>query len=334
MLSKEIQAALTEKEIPFSVNAAVQTTLLKAFAQLAIAPKSVDQIPDILAILEAFGLEHHVHGHGSKTLMLGTVDHPAKTPVIKTNHLAEVRVDTQNGLIHAQAGIPISKVSARATSLSLSGLEFATDIPGTTAGAVATDACHPLSGYEDLFAEQGIESSGLVQYLRDILVVACLVDVSGTQTVLNAQQLQMRDRSSILLHDPRWILTSATLQLFDDDPAQIKARQEIISAGRRRMRARNEEKNQASVGRTLGYTFVLNHPSYRGKSASQIIASTASLPHQIRRGDMIHCLSTPNIIANTGNGTAEEYLSIAEMIREAVLREHGLELPLEVRVVR
>lgn len=334
MLSKEIQAALTEKGIPFSVNAAVHTTLLRAFAQLVIVPKSVDQIPEILAVLEACGLKHHVHGHGSKTLMLGTLTHPAETPVIKTSHLAAVKVDKSHGLIHAQAGIPISKVSACATSNSLSGLEFATDIPGSTAGAVATDACHPLSGYGDLFLEQEIEFSKLAQYLRDILVIAYLVDASGTQTVLNAHQLEMRDRSSILLHDPRWILTSATLQLTDDDPAQIKARQEIISAGRRRMRARNEEKNRASVGKTLGYTFVLNHPSYHGRSASQIIASTTSLPEEIRRGGMVHCINTPNIIANTGNGTGEDYLAIAETIKEAVLHEHGLELPLEVRVVR
>jgi len=61
---------------------------------------------------------------------------------------------------------------------------------------------------------------------------------------------------------------------------------------------------------------------------------TGRLPETIMIGGMVHAKSTANIIGNTGSGSAEGYLRVADLIQEVVLKEHNIELPLEVRVVR
>ena len=57
--------------------------------------------------------------------------------VIKAEHQ---RVDVQDDEIYADAGIPMGALVAKAASLSLSGLEWASGLPGTLGGAIFGNA--------------------------------------------------------------------------------------------------------------------------------------------------------------------------------------------------
>lgn len=333
-MSAGIETRLKENSIHFESNAPVSTTLLKAVAELIIVPECIEQIPLLLSILREFGRNYHIHGCGSKSLMMGTADNPLKTAIIKTNQLNLVQVDHPRAIIKAQAGLSIAMLSRVSAANGFTGLEFAMDIPGSTAGAIATDAWHPVHAYADLFEKENLKFDNLAKYIRDILIGVTLVDTTGNQIQLSAAELEMRDRKSILLKpDNPWFLSNAIFQLSEEDPNSIKKARKIISKGRKRMRARNKAKNPFSVRKTLGYTFVSKHPIHRDSSAIELIGSAGSLPSTIEIEGMMHSQETPNIIANTGSGTPDGYKRIADRIKEAVLADHGIELPLEVLIV-
>ncbi|NCO11936.1 MAG: hypothetical protein COZ34_02350 [Candidatus Pacebacteria bacterium CG_4_10_14_3_um_filter_34_15] len=333
-MQSTIQRELEKAQITFELNGAISTTLLKAFAELTIIPKRIDQVPKILSILATNGNDYHIHGGGSKSLLLGTHNSPLKTPVIDISKLNGVEVDARTGIIKAMAGSSISRVSRMSADSSLTGLEFARDIPGSTAGAVATEAWHPIHKYKDLFDLEKLEFSQLIKYLKDILVIVNLTNEVGDEISLTADGLEMRNKSSLLLKPGNTMfLLSAVFQLAEEDPELIEKARAIISAGRKRMRARNKQLNPHSVGKTLGYTFVSEHSAYKKSSAADLI-KTSDLPKTLNFEGMHHSNETPNIISNTGNGTPQGYLKIAEIIRKAVFVAHNIELPLEIKIVK
>lgn len=333
-MSAGIEKKLTEQGISFQTNASVHTPLLKAAAELVVIPTNAEQVASALAILKASGRKHYILGGGTKSLVLGTDDHPSKTAIIKTKHLNGIKIDEKTGAIEVGAGASVCTTSRLSAAQALTGLEFATDIPGTIAGAVATDAWHPIGSYEDLFDLRGLTSNMFNFHFKDILRTALVVDSTGHEKTLTAEELQMRDRKSILLEEGNeWFLLNAVFQLATGNLEVINRAREVISAGRKRMREKNKAKNPFSTKSTLGYTFVLKHPLYGQKTASQLIAETESLPEKIVIDGMVHSQGTPNIIANMGSGTADGYRRIADSIKAAVFAAHNIEMPLEIKVV-
>lgn len=327
-----IEACLTELQVSYTTNARVRTPLLDGVAEIEITPAG-EQVPDLLACLAQEGLPYHVVGGGSNTLMTGTPGAPARTPVISTK---KIRGISQNGeRITVGAGTPIAAVAKFAGRRALSGLEFARDIPGTTAGAIATDAWHPIHSYAQGFEDAGLNHTSFNKYISALLLHADIVSSDGAMVAMTSEDLEMANRSSRLLRPScDLFLVRATLGLERGEQSTIDTAMGVIHRGRKEMRDRNRARNVHAVGKTLGFSFVLDHESYGGKSAAQIIAETDALPEVLDSQGMQHSKQTPNIIGNTGNGTAEGYLRIVEQIQETVASEHGIALPLEVTILK
>ena len=328
----EITSRLSILGIAFAQDAQVSSPLLRSRAKLVIFPAS-RQVPMLLPLLHDEQISYQPLGSGSNTLLTGTDASPLQTVIISMKGLREQRVDRREAQVTADAGVRISSVSGLSAKVGLTGLEFARDIPGTTAGAVATDAWHPIHNYAKLFDQEGIDFTGMPKNIRDVLTGVELVGSNGESVVMNSEELGMQDRSSLLTQpDNALFLLSAQFQLQPGDQELIDRTRSVVCLGRKKMRANNRENNPYSVGKTLGYSFVLNHPTYQGMSAMQLIA-TADLADEIQYNGMYHSKQTPNIICSTGSGTADGYLRVADRIREGVSKTHGIEMPLEVRVI-
>ncbi|KKS76475.1 hypothetical protein A3J20_05070 [Candidatus Gottesmanbacteria bacterium RIFCSPLOWO2_02_FULL_42_29] len=333
MLSR-LETGLQSLGIDFVNNAEVSSTLLKSRAQLVVYPNT-EQASTLHRLLNDHQQTFHVHGGGSNTLLMGTELDPMKTVVIDSRKMNGIHLNIGTAQICAGGGTKISAVSRESASGNLTGLEFARDIPGSTAGAVVTDAWHPIHNYTKIFEAFGITDTELPESIRQVLSWVEVVDENGDVVRMDTSQLEMHDRQSVFSQpDNTKIVLNVMFQLAEGDPEKIAKARTVINLGRQEMRKKNKEKNPWSVGATLGYTFVLNHPGYNGISATQLIGMTGRLPETIMIGGMVHAKSTANIIGNTGSGSAEGYLRVADLIQEVVLKEHNIELPLEVRVVR
>ena len=116
-------------------------------------------------------------------------------------------------VITAWAGASLARVSAYAQASGLSGLEFASGIPGTLGGGCAMNA--------GAYGGQ----------LSDVLIDAEVL-LDGEERTLTRDEMQMGYRTSLPLREGGVVL-SARFALTPDDPEAIAARMRELNARRR-----------------------------------------------------------------------------------------------------
>jgi UDP-N-acetylmuramate dehydrogenase len=201
----------------------------------------------------------------------------------------------------AEAGVPMAKAATVSKEAGLSGLEFGLAIPGTVGGAV--------------WANAGAHGSEM----RDVLREALVVTADGSEASLTPDELLMSYRETRLKHGlpgrPEVVL-SATFELEPADRETIAGRLDDI----RRWRAANQPIGLKSAGS------VFRNPE--GDSAGRII-DELGLKGQRVGGAMVSPRHA-NFIVNADAARAVDVRLLAEGVRDAVIRERGIELRYEV----
>ena len=186
----------------------------------------------------------------------------------------------------------------------LSGLEFGLAIPGTVGGAV--------------WANAGAHGSDV----KGVLAGALVAGADGEERTLDPAELGMAYRETQLKHSAPGrpdVVLEATFALEPARPDTIAARLDDI----RRWRQEHQPIGQKSAGS------VFRNPE--GDSAGRIIDELGLKERRVG-GAMVSPMHA-NFIVNTGDATAAEVRALAELVRETVARERGLELAYEVEFV-
>jgi UDP-N-acetylmuramate dehydrogenase len=204
----------------------------------------------------------------------------------------------------AEAGLPMAKAATQTKAAGLSGMEFGMAIPGTVGGAV--------------WANAGAHGADI----RGVLVEAVVAGADGTQEALGPEALRMAYRETRLKHSlpgrPDVVL-QATFALEPTDSDTIASRLDDI----RRWRQQHQPVGQKSAGS------VFRNPE--GDSAGRIIDELGL--KERRLGGAMVSPRHANFIVNTGGASAADVRGLAELVREIVRRERGLELAFEVEFV-
>jgi UDP-N-acetylmuramate dehydrogenase len=204
----------------------------------------------------------------------------------------------------AEAGLPMAKVATLAREAGLSGLEFGLAIPGTVGGAV--------------WANAGAHGSDM----RGVLVEAQVVTADGSEARLGPDELGMAYRETRLKHADAGrpeVVVAATFELVAADPGVIAERLDDI----RRWRQAHQPIGQKSAGS------VFRNPE--ADSAGRIIDELGLKGTQV--GGAMVSPKHANFIVNTGPATASDVWRLAELVRQRVLEERGIELRYEVEFV-
>jgi len=201
--------------------------------------------------------------------------------------------------IHAGAGASLPRVARTAARAGLSGLEFATHIPGTIGGAILTNA------------------GAFGGSIADALVSAKVRLPNGEIENWDAQKFGFDYRSSNLPEGA--LILSLQLNLTEADPARIRERVGEMEKKRRT--------TQPAGVRSAGCVFK-NPP---GDSAGRLI-DAAGMKGKRFGGAMISNVHA-NFIINAGDATANDVISLIEEAQRAVLETSGVDLIPEVRVI-
>ena len=105
-------------------------------ADFLVTPESEDQIPEIFEYARETGLSVFVMGNGSNIL----VSDEGYRGIILHIGKKMSRIESKGNHLYAQAGSLIASVARIAAENNLTGLEFASGIPGSTGGAVCMNA--------------------------------------------------------------------------------------------------------------------------------------------------------------------------------------------------
>ena len=105
-------------------------------ADYFVTPSGTDEIAEIVRLCRDEDVPYYVIGNGSNLL----VGDKGYRGVIIQIYKNMNRIDVQGREIHVQAGALLSRTAAAACEAGLTGMEFASGIPGTLGGAVRMNA--------------------------------------------------------------------------------------------------------------------------------------------------------------------------------------------------
>jgi len=261
-----------------------------------ITVKSVQKLQTIIDLLNRFNQNFFVMGNGSNLLIS---DEGIDLPVIKLgNDFSKVRVEDENIIV--QGGALLSSVSKRAQKEGLTGLEFASGIPGSVGGAIAMNAGAYGGEMKDIFEE-----------------ALCLTN-EGKIRKLNNQQMKFSYRNSIVLNEDMIVL-EIKLRLKRGNKNKIKAKMDEYD----KLRISKQPVNLPSAGSTF------KRPE--GFYTGQLVESCGL--KGLRFGDAQVSAKHCGFIVNVGNASANEVKTLIQVIQKTVLDIHNVRLETEIRMI-
>ncbi len=265
-------------------------------ADIFAVPHDTEQLLALLQIAKRNNIPFFIIGRGSNLLVR---DAGIRGLVIKIgDSFADCSV-VGNQLI-AYAGRSMVSAAHIAIRHGLSGLEFATGIPGSIGGAVAMNA-----------GAHGGE-------IKDVLARVEVVTKDATCFTVPASELQFAYRHSVI-RENGWIVLSA---VFDLRPGDTTEMQERTRAWAKRRQA-TQPLSMPSCGS------VFRNPP--GDYSARLIEACGLKGTRI--GDAQISEKHANFIVNLGQARALDVLALIDLVKFTVQDRFGVQLLPEVRVV-
>lgn len=208
------------------------------------------------------------------------------------------RMSDESTVITVGGGLKIADLLAHCRSYGLGGVEFLAGIPATVGGAVAMNA-----------GAFGKEIGSVVQNIH-------LITLHGALVIMDRSQLRFAYRHLDI--KPEDIIIRVSLKLERKDKGDV--------AGRITDYLRIRNKTQPMGHPTAGSIFK-NPP---GEYAAKLIEKVGLKGKRI--GGAVISPKHANFIVNTGDASANDILSLMNVVREKVKEATGIELEPEIRV--
>lgn len=212
--------------------------------------------------------------------------------------LKEINVNGEE--IEVGAGMQVPVLAKFAYENSLSGLEFASGIPGTVGGAVKMNA----GAYGGEF--------------KDIVVETTYLDSDLNIKTISNEEHKFSYRYSIFDETDN-IIISTKIKLKKEKQENIKSKMEENSSKRR--------EKQPTDFPNAGSTFKRKNEYI----PAQIIDKCGLKGYNI--GDACVSDKHAGFIVNKGNATADDVLKLIEYIRKIVKENYNIDLELEIKVI-
>lgn len=265
-------------------------------AKYYVNPESKEQLSQTVKLCRKEKIPHYILGNGSNVL----VSDAGYDGVIIELHRNLNRVRIEGTKVCAQAGTLLSRAACLAAQEGLSGMEFASGIPGTIGGALAMNA-----------GAYGGE-------MKDIVKEALVLTGEGEFRTLKGEELELGYRTSIIAR-AGYIVLEAVLKLQPGERGVIEARMEELKTAR--------TTKQPLEYPSAGSTFKRPEGYFAGK-----LIMDAGLRGCRRGGAQVsekHC----GFVINTGDATAQDILTLIVHVQKEVERQFGVRLEMEVKTL-
>lgn len=265
-------------------------------ADVFVVPDTVGKAAEAVRICKEQGVPYYILGNGSNLLVSDKGYRGVVVQIYKNLSAIEVEGD----VVRAQAGAMLAAIAKRALASSLTGLEFASGIPGTLGGACVMNA-----------GAYGGE-------MKDVLAEVTVLDENGKVRAVPAEELELGYRSSALSKNG-WTALGARMQLARGDYETIHARMEEL----KEKRTTKQPLDMPSAGSTF------KRPE--GYFAGKLIMDAGLRGFSVGGAQVSekHC----GFVVNTGEATAADVRGlIAEVVRR-VKENSGVTLQPEVKML-
>ena len=265
-------------------------------ADYFVAPHTEEEIRKIVALCEEKEIPWFVTGNGSNLVVSDEGYHGVILSVYKNFQGIEV----EGNRIRAKAGSMLVSISRAAREAGLSGMEFASGIPGTLGGGVRMNA-----------GAYGGE-------MKDILRTVTVLTPEGELKTLDVSEMDLSYRHSCV-PEQQYIVLEAEIELGYKPEEEIRAQMEEL----RNKRIEKQPLEYPSAGSTF------KRPE--GYFAGKLIMDAGLAGYRV--GDAAvsdkHC----GFVVNLGKATATDVRGLMHDVSDRVYAQFGVHLEPEVRFV-
>ena len=261
-------------------------------ADIFVTVKDPKEAADVVRLLLARSVPFTVIGNGSNLLVS---DKGYRGCIIC---MGADKITVSGTKITAGAGALLSKVARAAYDNSLTGLEFASGIPGSLGGAVVMNA-----------GAYGGE-------MKDVIRKVTMLDTVTNETVtVDSDDMKFGYRTSIVKEHP-YIVLEAEMELMNGDKEAIRARTDELAVARRSKQPLEYPSAGSTFKRPVGY--------FAGKLIEDAGLKGFSV------GDAMVSDKHSGFVINRGNASAEDVINLIRTVRSTVFEKFGVMLEPEV----
>ncbi|MEE3481081.1 MAG: UDP-N-acetylmuramate dehydrogenase, partial [Lachnospiraceae bacterium] len=288
------RAAAVSADEPMSAH----TTFRSGGEAACFAEPTGEELAALLSFVSAEKIPYFILGNGSNVLFSDAGFDGLVIGIGKNMS----RIAAEGAEIRAEAGAHLSSLAKAALDNSLTGLEFASGIPGSVGGGVFMNA-----------GAYGGE-------LKDVILGVTALTLSGEKKSYSAKELELSYRHSIFSDKAKGeVVVSASFALTPGDTGEIAAKMQDLNARRR--------EKQPLEYPSAGSTF--KRPE--GHFAGQLIQEAGLMGYAV--GDAMVSTKHAGFVVNTGKASASDIFAVITHVQEKVYETSGVRLEPEVRLI-
>lgn len=264
-------------------------------ADYLVIPKDYNELQEAITFFNNNKVEITIIGYGSNLIVR---DGGIRGAVISLTSFNNLKI-LENKII-VGSGASLIKTAHIAMKNGLTGLEFASGIPGTVGGAV--------------FMNAGAYGGEIKDVLESILVL----DRNNGLRLKTVEELEPGYRKTNIEENGEIIL-EATFRLKNGDYYEIKNKVEELT----KLRREKQPLDSPSCGS------VFKRPP--GLYAGKLIQDSGLQGYRV--GGAVVSTKHANFILNDNNASATDYIKVIDHVRTTVYEKFGVWLELEVRII-
>jgi len=265
-------------------------------AKIIVYPKDEKKLISLLKYIKSRNIKYKILGNGSNTLFSSK---EYDGVIIKLDCFNDIEV--LNNKIKVGAGYNLMKLASLAMRKSLTGLEFASGIPGTVGGAIYMNA--------------GAYKKDMGYIVQSVKVLTPSFKV----ITMTNKELHFHYRDSFFQHNKDYICLGATLKLVLGKKSEIMA----VNEERKKRRLESQPLEFPSAGS------VFRNPE--GMYAGKLIEDLGL--KGLTKGGAQVSNKHANFIINKNNAKAEDIKELIEFVKEAVYEKYDVLLKVEQEFV-
>lgn len=272
------------------------TYKVEGIARAVVSPYTINDLKSLIQLLNKEKVKYKVIGNGSNLIFSKD---KYDGILIKLDNFDELSIRERE--ITVGAGYPIIKLALKTAHMGLTGLEFASGIPGNVGGCIYMNA--------------GAYKSDMGYVVKSVRV---LTDKLEVKTMYN-HELDFHYRTSFFKKHPGYICLDAKIELKYGDKDVIT---ELIN-DRKKRRLESQPLEYPSAGS------VFRNPE--GDYAGAIIEQIGYKGKMI--GDAKVSEKHANFIINNGHAKGSDIKKLIKEIQNKVLKDKGIKLTVEQEFV-
>lgn len=265
-------------------------------AKAIVYPKNEEKLVELINLIKYYKVKYKILGNGSNLLFSSKKYDGVLIKLTEFN-----KIEWNGNKVTVGAGVSLPRLSHLAAKRSLTGLEFASGIPGTIGGAV--------------FMNAGAYKSDMGYIVTNVKVLTPELKI----IVMTNREMNFHYRTSFLKKHPKYVCLEATIKLAR---GKREAIEEVINE-RRKRRIASQPLEYASAGS------VFRNPE--GMFAGELIEKSGL--KGLKKGGAMISDKHANFIVNMGNASSDDIKYLIDFAKETVKKNYHVELKVEQEFV-